>query len=74
MSRNEALHAELKQSGVIDILTPLADAKCAAQLRVLMAMSYLIGWKKAAPTLAARSRSWPTARRSAKLSTALRTR
>jgi hypothetical protein len=46
MSRNEALHAELKQSGVIDILTPLADEKCAAQLRVLMAMSYLIGCKE----------------------------
>jgi hypothetical protein len=46
MSRNEALHAELKQSGVIEILTPLADAKCAAQLRVLMAMSYLIGCKE----------------------------
>jgi hypothetical protein len=46
MSRNEALHAELKQSGVIEILTPLADAKCAAQLHVLMAMSYLIGCKE----------------------------
>ena len=46
MSRNEALHADLKQSGVIEILTPLADAKCAAQLRALMAMSYLIGCKE----------------------------
>ena len=46
MSRNEALHADLKQSGVIEILAPLADAKCAAQLRVLMAMSYLIGCKE----------------------------
>jgi hypothetical protein len=46
MSRNEALQVELKQSGVIEILAPLADAKCAAQLRVLMAMSYLIGCKE----------------------------
>jgi hypothetical protein len=46
MSRNEALHADLKQSGVIEILAPLADEKCAAQLRVLMAMSYLIGCKE----------------------------
>jgi hypothetical protein len=46
MSRNVALHAELKQSGVIETLTPLADGKCAAHLRVLMAMSYLIGCKE----------------------------
>ena len=46
MSRNDALHAELKQSRVIEILTPLADPSCKAQLRVLMAMSYIIGCKE----------------------------
>ena len=46
MSRDEALHADLKQCQVIEILAPLADEKCAAQLRTLMAMSYLIGCKE----------------------------
>jgi hypothetical protein len=46
MSRNEALHAELKRCHVIDILTPLSDPTCAAQVRVLMVMSYIIGFKE----------------------------
>jgi hypothetical protein len=46
MSRNDALHEELKRCHVIDILTPIAVPSCAAQLRVLMAMSYIIGCKE----------------------------
>jgi hypothetical protein len=46
MSRNETLHAELKQGRVIEILARFADDTCALQLRVLMAMSYIIGCKE----------------------------
>ena len=46
MSRNEALHAELKQCRVIEILARLARDTCVAQLSVLMAMSYIIGCKE----------------------------
>jgi hypothetical protein len=46
MSRNEMLHVELKQFCVIEVLTPLACQSCAAELRVLMAMSYIIGCKE----------------------------
>jgi hypothetical protein len=46
VSRNVSLHNELKQARLIEILTPLATASCAAELRVLMAMSYIIGCKE----------------------------
>ncbi len=46
MSRNEALHAELRQGRVIEILAHLAIDTCVAQLRVLMGMSYIIGCKE----------------------------
>jgi hypothetical protein len=46
MSRNDSLHHELKQERLIEILTPLATANCAAELRVLMALSYIIGCKE----------------------------
>jgi hypothetical protein len=46
MSRNEALLVDLKRCRVIEILTPFATPTCAAQLRVLMALSYIIGCKE----------------------------
>ena len=46
MSRNEALHAELKQGRVIEIVARLAEETCPAQLRALMVMSYIIGCKE----------------------------
>jgi hypothetical protein len=46
MSRNEALRAKLQELHVIDILAPIASEHCAAQLRVLMALSYIIGCKE----------------------------
>jgi hypothetical protein len=46
LCRNDALHAELKRCHVIDILTPLSEPTCAAQVRVLMALSYIIGFKE----------------------------
>ncbi len=41
MSRNYSLHAELKRARLIEILTPLAVPTRAAELRVLMAWSYI---------------------------------
>jgi hypothetical protein len=46
MSRNEDLHPELQRCRVIDMVTPLSDPACAAQVRVLMVMSYIIGFKE----------------------------
>jgi hypothetical protein len=46
MSRHEALHAELKQGRVIEIVARLAEETCPAQLRALMVMSYIIGCKE----------------------------
>jgi hypothetical protein len=46
MCRNISLHEKLKKMRVIEILTPLAVASCAAELRVLMALSCIIGCKE----------------------------
>jgi hypothetical protein len=46
MSRNDSLHNGLKQARVIEILTPLANASCVAELRALMVLSYIIGCKE----------------------------
>jgi len=46
MSRNEALHAELKQADVIQVISRLAAPTSAAELRALMALSYIIGCKE----------------------------
>jgi len=46
MSRNDSLHNELKQARLIEVLSPLATTSCAAELRVLMALSYIIGCKE----------------------------
>jgi hypothetical protein len=46
MCRNTSLHEKLKKLHVIEILTPLAVATCAAEVRVLMALSYVIGCKE----------------------------
>jgi hypothetical protein len=46
MCRNISLHEKLKKMHVIEILTPLAVSSCAAELRVLMALCYIIGCKE----------------------------